>query len=90
MKKIQMPQQAATTAPGYENPKGQIVQRATGFPSDTFKGQRVYHLRCKHCGHEYGANGCDIHARLCPNCQDGVTGERLREAGPTLFDLLEA
>lgn len=36
--------------------------------------QRVYELRCNHCGHRYGANGSDIFQRLCPRCQDGATG----------------
>jgi hypothetical protein len=88
MKKIRMPDMTSTTTPGYENPRGQVVIKATGFPSETFKGQRVYHLRCKFCSHDYGSNGCDNHMRLCPNCQNGVKGERLREAGPGLFDVL--
>ncbi len=31
-------------------------------------------IRCKHCGHEYGANGGDIFERKCPKCQDGRPG----------------
>ncbi len=38
------------------------------------------------CRGEYGANGCDIPARLCPLCQQGKAGEVLREAGVGLFE----
>lgn len=61
-----------TTDPGYRNPHGQIVIARTGFPSESFPGQTIYHLRCAHCPHNYGANGCDIHKRLCPRHQNGV------------------
>ena len=86
MRKIKMPAAAATTRPGYRNENGQVVVRNTGFGSESFPGQRVYHLRCTHCGHEYGANGTDIAKRLCPSHQGGIKGEKLREAGPRLFD----
>ncbi len=36
--------------------------------------QLAYGLACQHCGHEYGANGTDIHLRKCPNCQGGTPG----------------
>ncbi len=62
-----------TTDPGYENPKGQIVVRNTGQPG-TDHNQFVYGLRCKYCGHVYGANGSDIHERKCPACQGGRPG----------------
>lgn len=62
-----------TTNPGYENRNGQIVVCDTGLPG-TDCGQRVYELRCKHCGHHYGANGSDIHLRKCPNCGKGQPG----------------
>jgi hypothetical protein len=62
-----------TTDTGYENPNGQVVVRNTGLPGTDF-GQRIYELRCKHCGHVYGANGSDIHERKCPECQGGRPG----------------
>jgi hypothetical protein len=62
-----------TTEPGYENPNGQTVVRNTGQPGTDF-GQHVYELRCKPCGHIYGANGSDIHERKCPMCQGGRPG----------------
>ena len=36
--------------------------------------QRIYVLRCDHCGYEYGANGSDAHERKCPRCQGGRPG----------------
>jgi len=65
------------TGPGYENPNGQIVVRNTGQRGTDFE-QYVYELRCKHCGHHYGANGSHIHIRKCPNCQGGQPGLEIR------------
>ena len=62
-----------TTNIGYENPNGQVVVRDTG-KLGTDQYQRVYELRCKHCGQTYGANGSDIHERKCPKCQGGRPG----------------
>ena len=62
-----------TTAIGYGNPNGQAVVRATDLPG-TDHGQKIYVLRCHQCGAEYGANGSDIHLRLCPECQGGRPG----------------
>jgi Zn finger protein HypA/HybF involved in hydrogenase expression len=62
-----------TTDPGFENPNGQVVVRHTGQPGTDF-AQYVYELRCKHCGHVYGANESDIHERKCPACQGGRPG----------------
>ena len=81
-----MPATAATTRPGFTNEHGQVVIRDTGFPSESFPGQHIYHLRCTHCGHDYGSNGTDVSKRRCPSHQGGVRGEKLREPGPTLFD----
>jgi hypothetical protein len=63
----------STTMPGYENRNGQIVVRGTG-KLGTDHLQYVYVLKCKPCGHEYGANGSDIHLRKCPVCQGGAPG----------------
>lgn len=64
---------AQTTTIGYRNRNWQIVRRATGL-AGTDHLQKVYELECGHCGHVYGANGSDIHGRLCPNCQGGRPG----------------
>jgi len=65
----------STTRRGFINPNGQVVLRPTGLPG-TDHLQKVYVLLCTQpgCGHEYGANGSDIHARLCPVCQGGAEG----------------
>jgi hypothetical protein len=67
----------ATTRKGFLNPNGQVVVRATGLPG-TDHLQRIYVLLCTQpgCGHEYGANGSDIHERRCPECQGGASGLR--------------
>jgi hypothetical protein len=62
-----------TTEPGYVNRNGQVVVRPTELAGTDFN-QKVYVLRCTRCGNEYGANGSDVHLRLCPNCQDGRPG----------------
>jgi hypothetical protein len=62
-----------TTAIGYRNSNRQEVIRKTGLPG-TVPEQRLYVMRCAQCGHEYGANGCDIHSRRCHVCQDGPPG----------------
>jgi thermostable 8-oxoguanine DNA glycosylase len=62
-----------TTCTGYVNRNGQVVIRNTGTPG-TDNNQYVYHLACSNCGHAYGANGSDIHLRLCPKCQSGAAG----------------
>ena len=36
--------------------------------------QYVYKMECQVCRHTYGANGCDVHERLCPFCQKGSPG----------------
>ena len=86
VRKIKMPRTAPTTTPGSINQNGQMVVRDTGFGSETFRGQRVYQLRCGKCGNEYGSNGTDVFKRLCPKCQGGVAGEKLRDRGLSLFD----
>ena len=62
-----------TTVPGYVNRNQQRVVRHTELQG-TDHGQRVYVLRCGHCGTVYGANGSDIFQRLCPSCQNGMPG----------------
>jgi hypothetical protein len=77
--------QNPTTQPGYLNPNKQLVIAATGARSTTRDRQSIYHLRCTACRHDYGCNGMDIKARLCPNCQSGSKGEPLRDPAP-MFD----
>lgn len=62
-----------TTTVGYVNRNGQVVIRDTRLPG-TDKNQYVYQLGCSLCGEVYGANGSDIHLKLCPQCQDGARG----------------
>jgi len=62
-----------TTERGFINRNGQEVIRRTDLMG-TDHGQRVYALRCRSCGQEYGANGSDIHLRKCPRCQGGRSG----------------
>jgi endonuclease III len=68
-----------TTCTGYVNRNGQVVVRNTRI-AGTDKNQYVYQLACSHCGHVYGANGSDIHLRLCPKCQGGAAGLELEHA----------
>jgi hypothetical protein len=74
-----------TTTPGFVNKHGQIVMSRTGFPSESFPGQTIYHLRCTHCAHDYGSAGKDIHLRRCPRHQDGAKVEPIRAPGRNLF-----
>jgi hypothetical protein len=62
-----------TTIPGFVNRNRQITVRDTGL-AGTDKFQRVYQIACSDCGHNYGANGSDIHDRKCPKCQGGAAG----------------
>lgn len=64
-----------TTRIGFRSEKGQTVVRKTDL-AGTDHGQSVYVLRCDE-GHEYGANGTDIHLRICPYCNPRATGEDL-------------
>ena len=78
---------APTAEPGFTNPNRQVVERATGAPSQTRPSQTIYALHCRDCGHTYGCNGLDIKERRCPACQDGAAGEPLRTPQPGLFDV---
>jgi len=63
----------ATTEPGYVSKNNQEVLRKTDLAGN-HHNQVVYVLRCKTCGHEYGANGADIWLRRCPSCDGGAPG----------------
>ena len=60
------------TRTGYCNEDGQEVIRKTTRSGP--QNQRVFVMRCRVCGHEYGAYGCDTDIRRCPKCQDGLPG----------------
>lgn len=66
----------STTQIGYVNRNGQEVVRATDLPG-TDHMQKIYVLRCRADGYEYGANGTDIHLRKCPRHQGGRPGLRI-------------
>lgn len=34
-------------------------------------------MKCRECGHVYGANGADIFQKKCPKCQGGAAGPGL-------------
>ncbi len=72
-----MPWGRGTTEMGSKNDHGQEVIRKTDLPG-TGLNQKVYALRCAHCGHVYGANGFDVHLRKRPNCQGGAEGLPLK------------
>jgi hypothetical protein len=59
-----------TTAIGYRNTHGQEVTQKTDR-AGTLPHQRVYVVRCGQCGHEYDADGCDVHSSRCSHCQAG-------------------
>ncbi|MES2392069.1 MAG: hypothetical protein V4555_10540 [Acidobacteriota bacterium] len=79
-------QEARTVIPGFVNGRGQEVVERTGAASGSGRGQVVYRMRCRGCGGEYGANGCDVWSRRCPLCQGGAPGEVLREKVGGLFE----
>jgi len=62
-----------TAKVGYVNRNQQEVVLPTGKPG-TDHGQYVYVLRCRTCGHHYGANGSDIWLRRCPAHDCGAPG----------------
>ena len=55
------------------NPNQQVFVARTALDG-TNHNQKVWHLQCKVCGTEYGANGSDFHIRRCPSCQGGRPG----------------
>lgn len=69
---------AETTTNGYVNDNLQEVLGPTGMAGNDFL-QKVYVLRCRTCGHVYGANGSDIWQRRCPKHGGGVEGLRATE-----------
>jgi len=68
-----MSRSKGTTTIGYVNRNNQKVVARTDLPG-TDHNQFVYVLECQVCGHEYGANGSDIHIRRCPQHDKGRPG----------------
>ena len=58
---------------GFTNGNDQKCRGHRGLPGN-LTGALAYKIECLLCGHVYGANGPDVHERLCPNCQDGADG----------------
>ncbi len=72
----------ATTDSGYVNKRGQVNLGPADPPrAGNLPGQKVYVMHCPE-GHNYGANGCDIHERKCPIHQDGKAGLPLQRDEP--------
>ena len=74
-----------TESEGFRSGKGESAQigalnrngqRCLGHQGvmGTDHGQKAYGVHCTECGHEYGANGSDLHERRCPACQGGTPG----------------
>ena len=64
-----------TAQEGDLNRNGQRLLRKTAFKGNDHN-QYIWALQCKQagCGHVYGANGSDFHARRCPKCNQGMPG----------------
>jgi hypothetical protein len=54
-----------TTDAGYVNKHDQENLGSTGRPRH--HNQTIYKIRCRVCGHVYGANGADIFQKKCPD-----------------------
>jgi predicted HNH restriction endonuclease len=80
---------AATTTPGFINANQQEVVGPTGIAGNDHL-QKFYVLRCRKCGHEYGANGSDIWLRRCPACDGGAKGADLTHVDVVVRDAPEA
>lgn len=60
-----------STDEGYVNDNNQRNIGKTNEKGTDF-GQYLYMMHCDDCGHEYFANGSDIHLKKCPKCQGGA------------------
>ena len=69
-----------STKKGFTNSNGQKNIRKTNMRGNS-PHQTIYAMKCKNCGHRYGANGCDISGRTCPNCQAGMPCSKLGCSG---------
>lgn len=59
-----------STECGFEN-KNKQINLGKLDEKGTDHGQWFYQMQCQDCGHNYKANGSDIHLRKCPVCQGG-------------------
>jgi len=66
-----------TTDIGFINKNNQWVMKETDLASN-HDNQKIYWMECGECQSNYGANGCDIHIRKCPNCQGGVNNSEVK------------
>lgn len=64
----------SSTDEGYVNDNNQRNIGKTDEKGTDF-GQYLYMMHCDDCGHEYFANGSDIHLKKCPKCQGGADTE---------------
>lgn len=64
-----------STKIGFVNPNGQECKGTAGMDG-TDHMQKAYKVECSACGYVYGANGSDLAARKCPECQGGAPGIR--------------
>ena len=81
---------APTTQIGFVNANRQQCHGTFGvFGTD--HNQYAYRIECLACGFVYGANGSDIAARLCPQCQGGTEGIQywLPDISPKAFRLTD-
>jgi hypothetical protein len=63
---------------GEANANRQELVRKTSAPSTTHPFAKIWVMRCRVCGGEYGSNSCDAHIRRCPNCSPAAAkGEPL-------------
>ena len=64
----------------FVNRNAQRVIRAIQL-SETDHRDRVYVLRCEHCGKEYATNGAEVWERRCPFCQGGAASPSVTDPG---------
>ena len=83
--------EGAATQIGYINGNGQKCHGTLGVYG-TDHNQYAYRLECLRCGYVYGANGSDIAARRCPQCQGGAEGIQywLPDISPKAFKLTDS
>jgi predicted Zn-ribbon and HTH transcriptional regulator len=53
---------------GEVNINQQELVRKTEASSTSHPFAKIWVMRCRNCGYEYGSNGCDAHLRRCPHC----------------------
>ncbi|MAE50857.1 MAG: hypothetical protein CMH27_03520 [Micavibrio sp.] len=58
--------------PGFVNRNNQLVIDESGGYISNHDSAKAWKMYCLNCKENYGANGCDIYIRKCPNCQKGA------------------